>query len=170
MPSKATDKNPETLSRQNPKSLIAALAHPTMLWRKQAQRLLVERGKRDVVPQLCALLNDKSVDEVGLNAGAVHALQTLAGLGVIADEGVFDTVVATLQHPSAGVRRNAAQVLPPSTASVTAILESKILNDRHPQVRLAALLALAGYAAGRTCWSSTGRRNAWNRERRPVGR
>ena len=29
-----------------------------MLWRKHAQRLLVERGKKDVVPELIKLVED----------------------------------------------------------------------------------------------------------------
>src|SRR5436189_195723 len=48
-----------------------------------------------------------------------------------------------LQHPSAGVRRNAATVLPRSVASVAAIGSAGLLKDSDAQVRLAAMLALA---------------------------
>ena len=48
-----------------------------------AQRLLVERGQKDVVPQLQALVKNTSVDAVGINGGAFHALWTLKGLGEI---------------------------------------------------------------------------------------
>ena len=67
--------------------LVATLRHPSFNWRLQAQRLLVERQAKNAVPQLLALLSDESVDEIGLNVGAIHALQTLKGLGLI-DEGV----------------------------------------------------------------------------------
>ena len=36
---------PFTLEDASPEKLVATLKHPTMLWRKHAQRLLVERGK-----------------------------------------------------------------------------------------------------------------------------
>jgi putative heme-binding domain-containing protein len=55
---------------------------------------------------------------------------------------------AALKHPSAGVRRNALQVLAADESSVAALLESGALGDRDPQVKLAALLALADLPAG----------------------
>ena len=58
-----------------------------MFWRLHAQRLLVERGQKDVVPQLVALVRNHAVDEVGTNGGALHALWTLQGLGEIASAG-----------------------------------------------------------------------------------
>ena len=39
------------------------------LWRMHAQRLLVERRKTDVVPELIKLVRDTSVDAIGLNPG-----------------------------------------------------------------------------------------------------
>ena len=62
--------------------MVAALKNDNLLWRLHAQRLLVERGKRDVVPDLVKLVGDSSLDEIGLNPGAIHALWTLHGLGV----------------------------------------------------------------------------------------
>ena len=44
-----------------------------------AQRLLVERGQKDVVPQLLALVRNTAVDAIGINGGAMHALWTLQG-------------------------------------------------------------------------------------------
>ncbi|MBY0397582.1 MAG: hypothetical protein K2X91_14095, partial [Thermoleophilia bacterium] len=51
--------------------------------------------------------------------------------------------VAALGHPSAGVRRNAAQVLAGRDGVVAKVLGAKLLEDADPQVRLAALLALS---------------------------
>ena len=76
---------PLDLSKATPDQLVAALAHDNMLWRKHAQRMLVERGKTDIVPGLIALVGDTKVDAVGLNAGAIHALWTLHGLGAMDD-------------------------------------------------------------------------------------
>jgi putative membrane-bound dehydrogenase-like protein len=129
---------------------VQTLAHPTMLWRLQAQRLLVERGQRDVVDALLRLVADQSVDEIGLNVGAIHALWTLHGLGAIDDVAspVGQAVVAALRHPSAGVRRSAIQVLPATLPATAEIVQAGLTADSEPQVRLAALLALSDAAEG----------------------
>ncbi len=137
---------PVDLSRATPDELVATLKHPTMLWRKHAQRLLVERGQTDVVSALQALILDERVDEVGLNVGAIHALWTLHGLCVLTPEHreSYETALRALLHPSAGVRRNAVQALPADETVQGVLFLSGLLNlDSDPQLRLAALLALA---------------------------
>jgi putative membrane-bound dehydrogenase-like protein len=133
------------LSQATPAELVANLANDNMFWRRQAQRLLVERAKLDVVPLLIKLVQDESVDSIGLNVGAIHALWTLHGLGALDGSNAAATTaaVAAMEHPSAGVRRNAVQVLTPSDATTAAILDSKLLDDYDAQVRLQALLALS---------------------------
>ncbi|NJM92515.1 MAG: biotin/lipoyl-binding protein [Rhodospirillaceae bacterium] len=81
--------------------LVEALKHPNMTWRLHAQRLLVDRGNADVVPALTKLLEDKTVDETGLNAGAVHALRTLQGIGALDRKNapLVKAVDAALAHP-----------------------------------------------------------------------
>lgn len=145
----APDAHPLDLSKASAEMLVETLRHPTMLWRKHAQRLLVERGDRDVVPALEALVRDRSVDEIGLNVGAIHALWTLHGLNVLdgSHAAATEAVVAALRHPSPGVRRNAASVLPPTSDSTAALLASGVLSDAEPHVRLAAFLALADLPA-----------------------
>ncbi|HUG18137.1 MAG TPA: PVC-type heme-binding CxxCH protein [Planctomycetaceae bacterium] len=143
---KADKYEPLDLTRATPEQLVATLRHPTMLWRKHAQRLLVERGETDVVLALERMVADPSVDAVGLNAGAIHAIWALHGLGALdaAESGPRQTVLGALQHPSAGVRRNALQALPKTEDVQESILASGLLElDSDPQVRLAALLALA---------------------------
>ncbi|HEX2853795.1 MAG TPA: PVC-type heme-binding CxxCH protein [Opitutaceae bacterium] len=141
---KATLPPPFSLAGATPAQLVAALANNNLLWRSHAQRLLVERARKDVVPALIALAKDQSVDEIGLNVGAIHALWTLHGLNAI--DGIAEaraTAVAALRHPSAGVRRNAVAVLPHTSATANAVIEAGLLNDSDGQVRLASLLALA---------------------------
>ena len=132
------------LHNAKPEALVAALKNDNMLWRRHAQRLLVERGRKDVVPALIELVKDQSVDEIGLNVGAIHALWTLEGLNAFE---TYPTALAAatdaLKHPSAGVRRNVATVLPRSAAAIGAITSAGLLKDSDAQVRLAALLALA---------------------------
>jgi putative membrane-bound dehydrogenase-like protein len=138
------------LSKATPQELVATLANDNQLWRKHAQRLLVERQNKDVVPDLIKLVQDQSVDEIGLNVGALHALWTLKGLGALdgSDQAALAAAVGALKHPSAGVRRNAVQVLPQTAESLTAILDSNVLNDSDAQVRLQSLLALADMPSG----------------------
>ncbi|HJT36387.1 MAG TPA: PVC-type heme-binding CxxCH protein [Pirellulales bacterium] len=137
----------EPLSLADPASppLVEMLRHENMFWRLHAQRLLVERGDRDVVPLLIELVQNPDVDELGLNTAAIHALWTLHGLGALEETGSAAVAAAfgALKHPSPGVRRNAVAVLPPSSESVAAILGASLLTDDDAQVRLAALLALA---------------------------
>lgn len=136
-----------SLSMDRPRELVAALKRDNLFWRRHAQRLLVERGQTDVVPALVELVKDPSTDAIGLNVGAIHALWTLHGLGVTGQPEVTKGVAAALKHPSAGVRRNAAQVLPATAEAVEALLASGVLNDTEPQVQLAATLALADLPA-----------------------
>ncbi|MDX2035562.1 MAG: ThuA domain-containing protein [Isosphaeraceae bacterium] len=135
------------LDPSDAKSLLTGLRSDNQLWRMHAQRLLVERGKVDVVPDLIALVSDRSVDAVGLNAPAIHALWTLHGLGRLSGQPDSAEAVAAvrkaLEHPSAGVRRNASLVLPRDGRSLEAIRSAKLLSDPDAQVRLAALLTLS---------------------------
>jgi len=98
---------PMRLDAATPQQLVATLKNDNLLWRMHAQRLLVSRGDRTVVPELCDLVRDQSVDEIGLNTAAIHALWTLQGLGALdgSDANATDTAVGALKHPSAGVRR-----------------------------------------------------------------
>jgi uncharacterized protein len=158
------------LDPNDAKGLVAALKSDNMLWRLHAQRLLIERGKKDVVSGLVKLLDDMSRDGIGLTPGAIHALWTLHGLGALdgSDVQTLKAVIDAMKHPSAGVRRNAVQVLPvePKAAEVAAWIAhpgrgsrqnaetitpvkqppaaaADLLNDPNPQVRLSAFLALA---------------------------
>lgn len=140
----AKKQKPFTLQGASPSKLVATLRHDNLLWRRHAQRLLVERGRQDVAPELIALTRDRSVDAIGLNVGVIHAIWTLEGLNALdTDPAAQAAVVETLRHPSAGVRRAAADALPRSAANAVAIVNSGLLNDSDPHVRLAALLAIA---------------------------
>ncbi len=134
---------PLQLSKDRPQELIAALKNNNLFWRQAAQRLLVERGNQDVVPQLLALVKDQSMDELGISPGAIHALWVLDGLGAINKPEVLPVVYAALKHPSAGVRKNAVQLLPLTQASVSQLLSANLLNDGEPLVVLNSLLALS---------------------------
>jgi putative membrane-bound dehydrogenase-like protein len=126
------------VSLKTPAECVAALSNSNLFWRLQAQRLLVERGNKDVVPALVALLGSAKTDEIGLAPGAIHALRTLEGLGVLP----MDVLARAMKHSSAAVRKQAVQVLPRTAASAKLILDQKMLNDKDSLVVLHSILAL----------------------------
>ena len=134
-----------TLDPSEPSMLVAALENDNMFWRTHAQRLLVERGNTDVLPQLAALIQKQSVDEIGLNPAAIHALWTMQGLGALdgSNSDANEAALAALKHPSAGVRRAAVMVMPRNEATLNALLDHQLLEDADAQVRMATLLAIA---------------------------
>ena len=131
------------LSKDNPKGLIEALNSKNKFWRTHAQRLLVERKKADVEQDLIKIINNKSVDEIGLNAPAIHAIWTLKGLGLVAKKEVNDALLTALSHPSAGVRKAAVQVLDLNAKSFDKITKSNIFKDENLNTRLAAFVKIA---------------------------
>ena len=136
---------PYALSSQDRTGLLAALSSDNMFWRLTAQRLIVERGQKDVVPQLIALVKNGSTDQIGINGGAFHALWALQGLGELKTTGTdsYRAAVDALKHPAAGVRKAAVMVLPRAPEAASAILSAGLLQDRDLHTRLAAVLALA---------------------------
>lgn len=179
---------PFRLDNATPGQLVAALRNENMFWRLTAQRLLVERGRPDVVPALLALARDHTSDELGLNVGALHALWTLHGLGLMASDAAVATAMRqALHHPAASVRRAALQMLPrdgrleadifaagllpdrTSPGAVDYTVGTSILQDASAPVRLQALLALselpasarAAAAIGDILFHSENARDPW---------
>ena len=128
-----------------PDKLIEALHSDNLLWRLHAQRLLVERADKSIVSRLIKLIEDPSVDELGLNPAAIHAIWTMHGLGVLdgSNPDANAAVTKALHHPSAAVRKAALDVLPRAEMTTREILAAKSLDDPDAQVRKNALLALA---------------------------
>jgi azurin len=139
---------PISLSKDRPAELVKTLANDNLGWRMHAQRLLVERANRDVVPDLIALVKNRNVDELGINPGAIHALWTLSGLGVIDGSSgpASAAAVEAMRHPSAGVRKAALQVLPANEATLKEARAAGLLQDPDPFTRMSAMLLLASLA------------------------
>lgn len=133
---------PLALSKDKPKELVAALKNSNMFWRSHAQRMLVERGNKDIVPDLIALVQDKTVDETGINPTAIHALWALKGLNAIEGD-VLKVVFDATKHPCHGVRKTAVQLLPRHSETVEFIIKNNLLEDKEPLVVLNSLLALS---------------------------
>jgi len=130
-------------------TLVETLKNDNLFWRLQAQRLIVERGKDDVLPALFKLLGDQSVDSTGLNAGAVHATWAIATLG--SSEAATTALLGGLgaEHPSPAVRRATWNAIPKIRDTETTLSIALNLDwpERDPQVRLAIYLALADLPA-----------------------
>lgn len=130
------------LSKDDPGTLLSALKSDNMFWRLHAQRLLVERNNKDVVPQLVEIATGGAADEIGLNAPAIHAIWTLAALNATDD--------ATIQKAQASatpdVRKAAVEAAPRTESSVSGAI--KLLGDTDLQVRKVALLALSEMPQG----------------------
>jgi putative membrane-bound dehydrogenase-like protein len=136
-------KNTLKLDKNDVTGLVAALSHDNMFWRTTAQRLLVEKGDKSVLPALYKLVQNTVLDEIGLNAAAIHALWTMHGLKVLngTNQEALNVAIKALAHPAAGVRRAAIQVLPKTNATFLALQRAKSFDDKDLRVRLAAVLA-----------------------------
>ena len=134
-----------SLSIGDANGLVAALASDNMLWRLHAQRLIIERGQKDIVSQLIALARNRSMDTLGINGGALHALWTLHGLGELNTTATeaYRVAVEALKHPAAGVRKAAAMVLPKTPAAAKALIDAGALADADLTTRLAVALVMA---------------------------
>ncbi len=142
---------PITLEKEEPNELVEALSNDNLLWRLTAQRLLVERGNLDVLPDLFDLIKNQRVNEFGDHYAAIHALWTIDGLGALTKDDKAEAIVTeALKHPSAGVRKAAIQILSKSQWTEEKINKSNLLNDVDPNTRMAAILSLVEIAPSET--------------------
>jgi mono/diheme cytochrome c family protein/glucose/arabinose dehydrogenase len=93
--------NTTSLAAASPAQLVGALSHPNGWWRDTAQRLLVERGGKSVVPALVKLAEGAKDWRTRL-----HALWTLDGIDSIERS----TVSKALEDASRDVRAAAIRV------------------------------------------------------------
>ncbi len=136
-----TGREGDDLSELNPdddEALIRGLQSSNQFWRLTAQRLIVENDRTDLVPALVELAGDPGMDETHLNAGALHALWSLHGLGKITSH--VDVARAALSHDSPAVRKAAIQVMPDRPETGDALTAAGAFSDENLNTRLAAVL------------------------------
>jgi uncharacterized protein len=175
-----------SLENASSEELLAALGHRNLFWRLTAQRLLVERGDDDVLPALYALVHDESVDALGLNPAALHALWTIDGLTDVAGNAAArDVVTEAFYHPARSVRHAALKILPRTAEVRDLVLASGLLanpyrpggigyrpNSGDPAMIVDALLALAEtpvsteatHTVAETVWRSANANDRWIRD------
>jgi putative membrane-bound dehydrogenase-like protein len=137
--------NPEgkiqSLDKNDGDELVAALSSDNRFWRMTAQRLLIERGKEDIVPDLLDLVKSNSAYP------ALHAIWILDGLETISRDNVQPVVEDALSHSAPAVRKAAIQILNKNGLLKADMLDAGLSKEKDPQVQLATLLALADQKA-----------------------
>ncbi|WP_373494364.1 PVC-type heme-binding CxxCH protein [Aquiflexum sp.] len=115
--------------------LVLKLADPNIWWRRNAQRLLVDRKISELPEELLELANNNQKPE-----GRVHALWTLEGLGKTNPE----LIINALLDKEAGVRKNAIQIAELHLSEYPE-MESALLqltSDKDPKIRFQLLCTL----------------------------
>ena len=143
----AKENKPLHLSKSDLPGLLSALENDNKFWRTTAQRLLVESKNKAAATGLYAIINNRNVDEIGLNSPAVHALWTLQGLGLLdgSNEEAQQVVISAMSHPAAGVRKAAAEVALKSASSLEAYRSNNLMQDPNLNTRLAVFVSLASF-------------------------
>ena len=129
----------KSLAKAKTKQLVAALDSDNLFWRQTAQRLLVEGNDKNAIPAL-------RKRALGQDAGAVHALWTLEGLGALDAE----TKRAALISTNPAVKRNAIRALGQAKDDEQLLYDSATLADADLHVRLAAFVKLAKFPESKT--------------------
>ena len=125
---------------ETPAEWVQHLSHPNGWWRDTAQKLLVLRRDRSVVPALEKLASQDSTDP----RPRLHALWTLEGLGVLNDKLILRALTATdPQVRIAGLRLGELHVDAKSTAKAPLVVAMRsALRDTDPRVTIQAMLSV----------------------------
>lgn len=100
-PKNTAYKAPEKLGDKKSQELVAFLSHPNGWYRDMAQRLLVERADRSIVPAL------EKLTQQGNPLAALHALWTLEGL----ESSRLNLLVQMLDKPQIKLKIHALQLI-----------------------------------------------------------
>lgn len=135
------------LSKASSVDLVDALKDQNFYWRRTAQRLLVEKNVKDdrTLAALVALVDNREMDDIGLNPGAMHAIWTLEGLANSGNDAARESLhiacAKGFKHPSSPVRNAAVSCCQPS--QIKNAVELNLQHDADPRVKLSLLLRIA---------------------------
>lgn len=123
------------LGNASNEELVEKLVHPNIWWRQNAQRLLLDRGHKQIVPALVQMAQDTSSP-----LGRLHALWTLEGLGQLHAE----LIRLALQDPVPGIRENAVRLAELHLDADPGLIEELLAlkEDADPKVRFQLLCTL----------------------------
>ncbi|MCK0133544.1 PVC-type heme-binding CxxCH protein [Arenibacter sp. S6351L] len=122
------------LTKVSSSELVKALQHENRWWNLTAQRLLLERQDKSVIPEVRALFAQSENPRFRL-----HALYVLEGMDAL--DAV--TVMTAMKDPSAGVRENAAILSERFPDCVSQLAE--MINDPSIRVAFQATLSLGQF-------------------------
>ena len=114
--------------------LVETLSHKNRWWRTTAQRLLLERQDKSVIPMVKTLFAESSDPRTRL-----HALYVLEGMGAL-DAGI---VKEALMDPAPGVRENAAILAEKFPACLSQL--QQLVEDNSIRVAYQATLSLGEF-------------------------
>ncbi len=112
------------------KELAGYLAHPNGWWRDQAQRLLVERNNKEIVPELSRLLEGNN------SLAKIHALWTLEGMGIYAPEVIQPAFEARDPEVVATAIRVAERNARTGHSGATLAIYEQLAANEAPQIQL----------------------------------
>ncbi len=125
---------------ESPAQWVAHLSHPNGWWRDTAQKLLVLRGDKSVVPALAKLAGAVAPDP----RPRLHAMWTLEGLGALDDKLIQRALQdAEPQVRMAGLRLAELHVAARSkgSAMLTTAMQ-RALKDADPRVTIQSMLSV----------------------------
>ena len=122
------------LTKASSSELVKALQHENRWWNLTAQRLLLERQDKSVIPEVRALFAQSENPRFRL-----HALYVLEGMDAL--DAV--TVMTAMKDPSAGVRENAAILSERFPDCLSQLAE--MINDPSIRVAFQATLSLGQF-------------------------
>jgi len=123
---------------ETPAQWVQHLSHPNGWWRDTAQKLLVLRRDRSVVPALVKLATGEAADP----RPRLHALWTLDGLGALEDRLILAALKsADPQVRIAGLRLADARLNARSANAPLAVAVQGALKDADPDVVIQAMLS-----------------------------
>jgi putative membrane-bound dehydrogenase-like protein len=125
----------ENLDKKTDAELVALLGDSDSWWRDTAQRLLVQRGDRSVVPDLQKLVRSGKTSQEKL-----HALYTLSGLGGLDVEDIS----RSLNDEDYAVRVHGLRLAEPFLEDNPQILSQviQLAHDTDPRIRLQVAMTL----------------------------
>lgn len=133
---KKTGKLVENASNPSAQEYVELLSHPNQWWRLQAQRLLLERQDKSIIPAVTALFNDSEDPRTRL-----HALYVLEGLNSLSSSLVQQAIGD--EHP--GVREHGvilAERFPDLLPQLISLTE-----DSDPRVAFQATLSIGEFSS-----------------------
>lgn len=119
---------------ETPAQLVAHLEHPNGWWRDTAQRMLIVKGDKSVVPALNAMAQDSKNP-----LARIHAIWTLEGLGELTEQLVHAKMLDEDAQVRATAVRAAETLLKKGNTSLVASIKS-LRSDKDASVVIQTLL------------------------------